>query len=127
MKNKKLSIIINKSASEVFEYTLNPENTPKWIVGILIEEINETPPRLGTIYRNKDQSGNWNEYEMTSFEKDKMFELTRINGDYHVRYTLTPVNEDSCEFEYYEWVDRDELDDTVSQAVLEKLKSTIES
>lgn len=126
MKNKRLNIIIDKSASEAFEFTLDPENTPKWIDGILVEEINETPPRLGTIYKNKGQNGNWNEYELTAFEQDKMFELTRINGDYHVRYTFTPIDESSCEFEYYEWVDEGELDDTVSQEVLEKLKRVVE-
>ena len=63
---------------------------------------------------------------MTSFEKDKMFELTRINGNYHVRYTFTPIDKNSCEFEYYEWVDKDELDETFSQEVLEKLKRAIE-
>jgi uncharacterized protein YndB with AHSA1/START domain len=126
MKNKTLRISINKTAHEVFDFTLNPENTPKWIDGIIVEETNEMPPRLGTIYRNKGQSGNWNEYEMTSFEKDKLFVLTRINGDYNVRYTFTPIDENSCELEYHEWVDEGELDDTFSQEVLEKLKKIIE-
>ena len=63
---------------------------------------------------------------MTAFEKDKMFELSRKNGNYHVRYTFTSTAEGYCEFEYYEWVDEDELDDTVSQDVLDKLKSVIE-
>ena len=126
MKDKKLSIAINKPVSEVFEFTTNPENTPKWIDGILIEETNESPPMLGTIYKNKGQSGTWNEYEMTVFEKNKTFTLSRINGDYHVRYTFKPVDDNQCDFEYYEWVESGELDDTVSQDVLEKLKSVLE-
>lgn len=126
MKDKRLSITIDKTISEVFEFTTNPENTPKWIDGIVVEETNEMPPKLGTIYRNKGQSGNWNEYEMTVFEKDKTFTLSRKNGDYHVRYTFTPVDNDRCDFEYYEWVDNGGLDDTVSQDVLEKLKSVLE-
>lgn len=100
MKDKKLNIIINKPVGVVFDFTLNPENTPKWIDGIVVEETNETPPKLGTIYRNKSQSGDWNEYEMTEFEKDKTFTLTRLNGDYHVRYTFKPVDT-GCNFEYY--------------------------
>ena len=126
MKDKRLTIVINKSVGEVFDFTVNPENTAKWIDGIVTEETNETPPKLGTIYRNKGKSGNWNEYEMTGFEKDKMFELSRINGNYHVRYTFTPTSNNYCEFEYYEWVDEGELDDTFSQDVLEKLKSIME-
>ena len=126
MKDKKLTIVINKSISEVFDFTVNPENTAKWIDGIIKEETNEIPPKLGTIYRNKGKNGNWNEYEMTAFEQDKMFELSRINGNYHVRYTFTPTDEGNCEFEYYEWVDEGELDDTFSQDVLEKLKRIME-
>ena len=125
MKDKKLNIIIDKPVGVVFDFTLNPENTPKWIDGIVVEETNETPPKLGTIYRNKSQSGDWNEYEMTEFEKDKTFTLTRLNGDYHVRYTFKPVD-NGCDCEYYEWVDKGELDDTFSQSVLEKLKSIME-
>lgn len=126
MKEKKLTIIINKPVADVFAFTINPENTPKWIDGIVAEETNETPARLGTIFRNKGKSGNWNEYKMTSFVEHKTFELSRINGDYHVRYTFTAVNDDTCEFEYYEWVGHGELDDTITQDVLKKLKTIIE-
>lgn len=126
MKDKKLTIVINKPVSEVFEFTTNPANTSKWIDGIDVEETDETPPRLGTIYRNKGQSGDWNEYKMTVFEKNKTFTLSRLNGDYHVRYTFKPLSDNGCEFEYYEWVDEGELDDTFSHDVLEKLKSIME-
>jgi hypothetical protein len=126
MKDKKLTITINKSVSKVFDFTTDPVNTPKWIDGISVEETNETPPKLGTIYRNKGQGDSWNEYEMTVFEKDKTFTLSRINGDYHVRYTFEPLSSDRCIFEYYEWVDEGELDDTFSQDVLEKLKDILE-
>lgn len=127
MKDKRLTIIIDKPVSEVFDFTVNPNNTPKWIDGIVVEETNETPQKLGTIYRNKGKDGNWNEYEMTAFEKDKMFELTRINGNYHVRYTFTPTDDGYCDFEYYEWVNDGELDDTFSQSILEKLKGILEA
>lgn len=128
MKQKRLNIVINKPVSVVFAFTIDPENTPKWIDGIVAEETNETPPKVGTIYRNKGRDGVWNEYKMTEFETDKTFTLTRLNGDYHVRYTFKPVRggDDGCDFEYYEWVDVGELDDTFSQDVLEKLKSIIE-
>lgn len=126
MKDKRLKIVIDKPVSEVFEFTTDPANTPKWIGGIVVEETNEWPSKLGTIYRNKGQGDGWNEYEMTEFGKDKTFTLTRLNSDYHVRYTFTPTEDHSCNFEYYEWVDEGELDDTVSQEVLEKLKQVME-
>ena len=126
MNKKRLTIIIEKPVTEVFDFTVNPENTPKWIDGIALEETNETPPKLGTIYRNKSKDGSWNEYKMTALEPGEMFELTRVDGNYHVRYTFTTTQDGHCNFEYYEWVDEGELDDTVSQQVLEKLKRVME-
>ena len=43
-----------------------------------------------------------------------------------MRYTFKIVGNDSCEFEYYEWVDEGELDDTFSQGVLKNLKNILE-
>jgi len=63
---------------------------------------------------------------MTEFVKDKTFTLSRLDGDYHVRYTFESVDGIGCNFEYYEWVEEGELDDTFSQEVLEKLKSIME-
>lgn len=126
IRDKRLKIVIDKPVSTVFEFTTNPTNTPKWIDGIVFEETNETPAKLGTVFRNKNKNGIWNECVMTAFAKNKMFELTRINGNYHIRYTFAEVDDSSCQFEYYEWVDTGELDDTFSQEVLQKLKNIIE-
>lgn len=127
MKDKRLNILIIKSVKDVFEFTINPANTPKWIDDIVIEETNEFPPKLGTIYRNKNKLGNWNEYEITTYVKDKMFELKRKNGFYYVRYTFKPTKEGYCNFEYYEWVTKGQLDDTFSDKVLQKLKKIVEN
>jgi hypothetical protein len=92
----------------------------------LAEETNEMPPRLGTIYRNKGVGGNWNEYKMVEFEQDKTFTLSRLNGDYNVRYSFEPVDDGGSDFEYFKWADTGELDDTISQDVLVKLKACVE-
>ncbi|MEK7096263.1 MAG: SRPBCC family protein [Patescibacteria group bacterium] len=125
MKANKLTIRINRPVEDVFDFVTDPANTPKWIDFIVIEKTNESPPRLGTIYKNQDRSGAWRDIEMTEFEENKMFVMTNSKTGYHVKYTLRPVN-DAAELEYYEWMDQGELEDPFTINFLEKLKSVLE-
>jgi uncharacterized protein YndB with AHSA1/START domain len=127
VKDKRLKIVIDRPIGEVFNFTLDPSNTPKWIGGIVKELTSEWPPKEGTIYKNQSTDGVWHEYKLVEIEKEKTFVLSEMKGDYHVRYTFKPSPDDSTEFEYYEWVEKGELDDTVSQDTLVKLKEVIES
>ena len=128
MKSKRLVIQINKPVAEVFSFVINPKNTPKWIDSITQEEINESPPKLGTIYKNQNRDGGWAEYEMTAFEKNKMFVMSNKASAYHVKYALTPVNGNSTELEYYEWVDSGgEIKEPFTSKILEKLKNVMET
>src|SRR6266571_4852348 len=122
MKEKKLSIQINKPASEIFTFTLNPANTPRWVNSIVNEEVSELPTKLGTIYRNIGQNGKWNSYTVTEFEDNRMFVLTSKDNNYHCRYTFRPIDENTTEFEYYEWVDKGILEDPFTPNILEKLR-----
>ena len=85
MKEKKLVVRIKKPVHEVFTFLLNPENTPLWIDSFIKEEINEAPVKVGTIYRNLNKDGQWNEYEVISLEEDKQFEFLKSDHNYHVR------------------------------------------
>ena len=67
MHSKSYTVVINKPISEVFEATLNPANTPKWIDSMEEERASEQPAKLGTKYRNRGKSGGWSEYTITAF------------------------------------------------------------
>lgn len=126
MKENKISIVINRPLAEVFNFTINPENTPKWIEHIEKEETNEYPPKVGTIYRNRAVGQDWDEYFVSDFIENESFELTSKDGTYHVLYTYRPILEDKTEMEYYEWVDEGVLSNPFQQRLLEKLKSVLE-
>jgi hypothetical protein len=124
--SQRLRINIHKPATEVFAFVLDPKNTPKWISFITSETTNEWPAKLGTIYTNTDESGEVCEFELTQFKPDEMFVLSKKSNTYHVRYTLTLLNDEECELEYYEWMDEGNLAQPFTSQQLKHLKSAIE-
>ncbi len=126
MKNCRLIIKINRTASEVFQFTLDPNNTPLWVKSIIKEEVNETPTKVGTIYKNVNKEGVWSEYLVIQYEKDRIFEFVASDKNYHVKYTFTPLTDTTCELEYFEWVENGELEGPFTIQILEKLKSALE-
>jgi len=131
MKDCKLAITINKPVKEVFAFTINPDNTPKWVASITAEQTNEWPVKLGTIYRNQRKNGEWSEYEITEFELNKAFVMRQKNDSFHVGYIFTSVDNDTATMlDYRVWVDEGELPGSlmadVLQDILEKLKQVVE-
>jgi hypothetical protein len=126
MKNNKLTIQIHRPVSEVFAFTLNPQNTPRWIDGITEEIANEYPTRRGTKYKNQDMKGRWTEYTVSEFIFEKMFVFSKNDTTYHVRYTFTQLEDAVTTLEYYEWVDTGDLEEAFTQDNLIKLKNILE-
>ncbi len=125
MKENRLTIFINKPVKDVFEYSLESSNVPKWINSVKEEIPLERPVRLGTKLKNIGVDTNtWNQYEMIDFQPPRTFTLKRLNGDYYVRYTCIEKN-GGTEFEYFEWAEK-ELDGLMEIEALEKLKKLLE-
>ena len=127
MRENKLTIFINKPVQEVFTYSLESNNVPKWIKSIKQEIPLERPVKKGTRLKNIGINSNtWNEYEVIDFKPNETFTLKRLNGNYFVKYTYTP-KEEGTNFEYFEWAENEELDDLMQMSALELLKINIEN
>ena len=124
-KENRISVVINKPISEVFEFTINPENTPKWIEYIKDEQVNERPIKIGTIYRNTNNGKDWDAYRVVEFDKNKLFTLKKRGSSYQVSYIYESLGASQTKLTYFEQ-DEKGLKDPFSVRVLEKLKSVIE-
>lgn len=127
MNSNKLTIRINKPVSEVFDFTINPQNTSRWIDFIVEETINGNEIKVGTRYTNRDKDGNINLYELTQFENNMVFELQSVPPYYTVKYTYTPISETETELEYFEWVESGELSSPFPMSAMQKLKEVLEN
>lgn len=126
MKENKILITIKQPISSVFNFTLNPANTSKWIPSIVEEKSNESPPRLGTVYTNRNKKCEWTEYKVTEFKKNKSFVMSQKDGSYRVRYIFKSLGDDLTELTYFEWVETGELKDPFSKTALNNLKEIME-
>lgn len=127
MRENRILISIDRSVSEVFEFTTNPDNTHLWIPQIGIEVCREYPPKIGTEYRNRGKTGGWDVYVVDEFERNKIFTLTDSERNYFVRYSYVQLKDVQTSMEYFEWMKRGELENPFPQSILEGLKRVMES
>ena len=127
MNKNKLEIAINATCARVFEFSINPENTPNWIVSITIEKVDDFPIKLGTLYSNTSDNINWSNYTCTKFIKNELFELSDTNGGYKVRYDYEKLSDNQTKLTYTEWTEDDtKLSNLLDIESLVLLKSFIE-
>lgn len=126
MKNNLLQIEISCPVAEVYKFTLDPKNTPKWIDSIEYEIRNESPSTVGTTYENWSLDGTSARYVVSELKEDSSFTLEKEQSPYRVRYTFNPTKNGTL-FEYFEWVETGELEDPFTIKYLKKLKSMPEA
>lgn len=126
MKENRISIVISCPVEEVFKFTLNPKNTSKWIKEIKQEEALDWPAKVGTIYRNESQNGVWRQYRLAELKDNDTFTMRSAEGNYSVKYSFKKLDNNSTEFEYYEWVESGVLEDPFMLDTLKELKTLIE-
>src|SRR3990167_8150726 len=128
MKDIRLTIQINRPAADVFAFTINPKNTPRYVDSIVTEETNEWPVKVGTIYRNKRENSEWSEYEVIELKENELFVL-RKKDSFLVSYTFKSIDDNTTEFEFYVRTEVGELDEPSIKAIkniVEKLKIVLE-
>ena len=126
MKELKLYIQINKSSREVFDFTTNPRNTPKWIESIVKEETSQEEVSVGTVYKNYDKEGSVNEYIVSIFEPNSCFQLNAVHQDYKVKYSYREITPTYTELEYHEWSESGQLHTPFMQEIMDNLKVVME-
>ncbi len=127
MQENKITIIINKPIEDVFEFTTNPKNTHLWVPSIVEEGADEYPPQIGTKYKNRGNDSDWDFYKVVEFQNNKIFTLSDLENNYHVKYTYRKINDNQTEMEYFEWMENGELSNPFTEDIIQKLKSVMGS
>lgn len=122
MKTNEIRIIIDAPANDIFEFVLEPKNTPTWIEGAGEETVNTDQIGLGTVYSN--DIGKW---VVTDYEKGKFFELSDTSIHYSCSYSFRKINEICTELVYFEsHSDGSNLENPMEEKNFKKLKEILE-
>lgn len=130
MKKNTLIVEINRPLEEVFQFTVNPINTPKWIKSVIEEKTSDQPVKVGTIYSQKTRS-NTNQISETAFVitgyiENKQLDFHLVNGKYTCSYIYESVD-GGTKLTYSEEAGVDgNLEDPLGISSLETLKQLLE-
>lgn len=126
MQSNRLTIQINKSLHEVFSFTITPPHSTLWIPGVIHEETDEWPVKIGTIYKLLTEKGSF-EVTVAGLKENAMVEWISNDKNFHCRYIYKNLGKDLTELEYFEWVNTGDLDEPFTIEVLQKLKIVVEA
>ncbi len=124
----RLTTYINAPLEKVWDFTLNPNNTPKYFDSIFEEEFSEFPAKLDTTFRNRGQNTEeWNEVRVVDFKEHETFTLKDIDGKFKVKYTFVNKAGGGTEFTYEEWnIDGTPIETSANIEVVRNLKRELE-
>lgn len=122
MKTNEIRITIASPQETVFEFTLEPKNTPLWVGSAGIETVDTQQIRLGTIYSN-----NSSQSEVTDYSRDKFIELSNKKTGYTASYSYRKIDAYITELIFFENMkDGSNLVQPMEQKSFEKLKELLE-
>lgn len=122
MKANEVRIVINRPQKEVFEFTLEPKNTPLWVHDAIEMQTDTMQINIGTKYSNEFITR-----EVTDYDRDKFLELHDVEGTYSCSYSFRKIDEDTTELVFFESHDNaSELEFPIEEKYFQKLKEVLE-
>jgi hypothetical protein len=123
MNVNKLVITIHRPIASVFAFCITPPKANLWVPGIVNETTSEWPAKVGTIYTEYTNDDTSFTIIVTEYKENDYIEWKTEDDKYHVRYTFTPIDQNTTQLIYVETGD---VDKPFTQEVLEKLKHVVE-
>lgn len=124
MDTNKLTVIISKPIAEVFAFSITPPKAKLWVPGIINETTSEWPAKVGTVYTEYKSNNTSFNIIVADYKENDYIEWMTEDGNYHVRYIFTPIDQNATQLDYVETGD---VTEPFTQEVLEKLKQVIEN
>jgi len=122
-----LSIKINTSVENLFDFTINPDNTHKWIEWIKKEWVEWEKIQIWSIYKCESWNGNISASEVVNLIPNSLFHIKSLDSHFEVIYFYTRIDNNQSILNYYQFMsDKTPLSKSLWQEHLEVLKNILE-
>lgn len=131
MKENLLSIKIDVSARDLYLFTINPNNTNKWI-DLEWEYIDTETIQIWTIYtnyyKNEKNENIYSSYVLSNLIENKLFHIKSLSSKLEAIYFYNEISENESILNYYEFnSDWSDLSSPLWINSLIKLKQILEN
>lgn len=104
MKSNRLTVVVVKQIAEVYAFTADLKNVPKWQDGVAAVDKDQQLG-AGSVWRFHYKDGRVVDFDEVASKVNDTFEIVSRDGNHHVRYSFKPLNSYKTEMEYFEWVE----------------------